>query len=451
LQILLFGKYPPIQGGVSAATYWACRDLAAEGHDVHVVTNAAQVESSYRQFLSPEDTEKLEATGLPGSVVVHNIVPIKPFAYIPWAPPFVSQLLGLGVELLERSEFQIIIGWYYEPYAVAATILGSLSNLPVVVRHAGSDVARLARVPDLAHTYSLVHRKAEIVVTTRTSSALLLDLGVPSEKLRIGRGVCLPVSHRANTNKIVVQSWTRHFSDWIETCGLREAVVARLKALNHRDYTQGRPTIGTYGKVGLHKGSFYLIAALEQVARLGYKFDFMNIATGSPLQLNSFYQRLLECENLVASTWLFPPLAPWRIPEFLSTCDAVAFLEHKFPISIHRPGIPREILASSACLLCTTDIVENLPFRDSLVDGKNCRLIADVENVDNLARIVVELIEDTERTRVIGVHGKYLSQTIEAELPDRDSLVEIVRLFDESQSRRGPMKLSKSDGRRYDE
>jgi hypothetical protein len=414
---------------VSAATYWACRDLAAEGHDVHVVTNAARVENSYRQVLSEEDIARLQATGPSGSVVVHNIAPIKPFAYIPWAPPFLSQLVGLGFELVGKLEFQIVVGWYYEPYAVAAAILGSIAKLPVVVRHAGSDVGRLAQVPDLAQSYSLVHRIAEIVVTTKSSCDLLLDLGVPSKKLHIGRGVCLSLPHRDNTNKIALRDWTGHFDQWIGTCGLRDALVARLKALNHRDYSPGKPTIGIYGKVGVHKGSFYLLAALERIARLGYKFDFFNIATGSPRQLTSFYQRLLECQNLVTNTWLFPPLAPWRIPEFLSACDVVAFLEQKFPISIHRPGIPREILASSACLLCTTDIVENLPFRESLVDGKNCRLIADAENVDDLVRIIVELIDDVDRTRVIGLHGKYLSRTIEAEIPTRDSLVEIVRSF----------------------
>jgi len=40
MKICLFGKYPPIQGGVSMRTYWTAHELAKRGHTVHVVTNA---------------------------------------------------------------------------------------------------------------------------------------------------------------------------------------------------------------------------------------------------------------------------------------------------------------------------------------------------------------------------------------------------------------------------
>jgi hypothetical protein len=46
VRICIVGKYPPIQGGVSAQTYWAARGLAAGGHDVSVVTKAAEVEDA---------------------------------------------------------------------------------------------------------------------------------------------------------------------------------------------------------------------------------------------------------------------------------------------------------------------------------------------------------------------------------------------------------------------
>jgi hypothetical protein len=44
MRICFIGKYPPIQGGVSAQTYWAVRGLAERGHEVCVVTNADEVE-----------------------------------------------------------------------------------------------------------------------------------------------------------------------------------------------------------------------------------------------------------------------------------------------------------------------------------------------------------------------------------------------------------------------
>ena len=50
------------EGGVSAANYWTCRFLAEAGHDVHVVTNAFEIEPEYRMWLRDEDKSMLEPT-----------------------------------------------------------------------------------------------------------------------------------------------------------------------------------------------------------------------------------------------------------------------------------------------------------------------------------------------------------------------------------------------------
>ena len=44
MRICILGKFPPIEGGVSHQTHLAAHELARRGHDVAVVTNAAQVE-----------------------------------------------------------------------------------------------------------------------------------------------------------------------------------------------------------------------------------------------------------------------------------------------------------------------------------------------------------------------------------------------------------------------
>ena len=48
MRICIIGKFPPIQGGVAVRTYWVAHDLAARGHEVHVVTNAKEA-SAIRQ------------------------------------------------------------------------------------------------------------------------------------------------------------------------------------------------------------------------------------------------------------------------------------------------------------------------------------------------------------------------------------------------------------------
>src|ERR1700730_1658311 len=60
LRVCIVGKYPPIEGGVSATTYWLARGLAARGHEIYIVTNADEVEGRYRMQLDSADAEMLQ-------------------------------------------------------------------------------------------------------------------------------------------------------------------------------------------------------------------------------------------------------------------------------------------------------------------------------------------------------------------------------------------------------
>jgi glycosyltransferase involved in cell wall biosynthesis len=55
MKICIIAKYPPIEGGESSKAYWLARALGQRGHEVHVVTNALEVEEEYREQLSDYD------------------------------------------------------------------------------------------------------------------------------------------------------------------------------------------------------------------------------------------------------------------------------------------------------------------------------------------------------------------------------------------------------------
>ena len=61
MRICVIGKYPPIQGGVSARNYHMAHELAKRGHQVHVVTNAREVELPWRLLMRQEDWDRCEA------------------------------------------------------------------------------------------------------------------------------------------------------------------------------------------------------------------------------------------------------------------------------------------------------------------------------------------------------------------------------------------------------
>ena len=68
--ILLIGKYPPIEGGVSAHDYWLAQAFAELGYNVIVLTNADEVEDTDRMRLAPGDRVKLGGYRVSGSVAV---------------------------------------------------------------------------------------------------------------------------------------------------------------------------------------------------------------------------------------------------------------------------------------------------------------------------------------------------------------------------------------------
>src|SRR5215467_6530016 len=151
MRICIIGKFPPIQGGVGVRTYWIAHDLAARGHEVHVVTNAKEVRPPFRMHMRRQDWKRCEATygaqpssALPGSVTVHWTDPVDRSQYhIPLASPFVSKLAGTAARVHSECPFDVIYSHYLEPYGIAGHLAADIAKVPHVVRMAGSDAGRL--------------------------------------------------------------------------------------------------------------------------------------------------------------------------------------------------------------------------------------------------------------------------------------------------------------------
>src|SRR5262249_45564770 len=106
MKICIFGKYPPIQGGVSMRTYWVAHGLARLGHTVHVVTNANEVTAPYRMYMREEDWARCDGKYDGGSVKVHWTESYgKREWHIPGGVPYVTKLASLGLELAQSERF----------------------------------------------------------------------------------------------------------------------------------------------------------------------------------------------------------------------------------------------------------------------------------------------------------------------------------------------------------
>ena len=114
------------------------------------------------------------------------------YPHIPQTNPVVTKLTSLALEAIDRHGAELVVGFYLEPYAVAAYLAATLSGRPLVIRHAGSDVGRLLSVPQLGRTYTAILKSASLVCARPAARARFLELGVPESRIAADPGWTLP-------------------------------------------------------------------------------------------------------------------------------------------------------------------------------------------------------------------------------------------------------------------
>lgn len=399
MKICFVGKYPPIQGGVSTANYWLAYGLAELGHEVYVVTNAGEVEADYRIRLSEDDLAWYEPEFGPSGRSVRVFQPERldagRMAHIPLANPFVSKLASVATQVVRKFDCDLIFAFYYEPYGVAGYLASLWTKRPLVLRHAGSDLDRLMRTPSLATTYQEILKAADAVVTRVRLLPRFLGMGVPLEKIYSDASFGHP--------KAVFNPQAEPLDINLQLAATRSGSSAPV---NESPFDPGKPTIGIYGKVGLYKGSYDLVATLGNLAAEGLDFNFLAMTQGREFKR---FLRELENHGLMERTWLLPFHPHWKVPGFIRSCTAVCFLERDFPINIHGPMIPREVLSCGGCLVLSGEIARKQAFSKELVDGRNILLVDDPKDHKALAEKLRLVIQDPARAREIGKEGHALS------------------------------------------
>lgn len=389
MRICIVGKYPPIEGGVSAQTYLAARGLAERGHQVFVVTNASEVEEAFRIHLEREDDPFL-APAFPGGGAVRVFSP-EPYgprmSHIPRSDAFVSKLAGMALRVVEGFDCEVIIGSYFEPYGLAASLAAQWSGTRLLLEHAGSDLDRLMKLPDLAAAYKHMLRSAAGVITGASLASRFLGMGVPAEALFLSAPYGVPAM----------------FTPQAPPLSAGEIERLALVRPGNRAFDPAVPVIGMYGKPGQLKGTYDLIAALGMLRESGLDFSLLLLSgTSQHGQLTEALAR----SGLDDRTWLLPFLPHWRVPGFIRACTAVCFLERDFAVAIHGPVVAREVLACGTCLVLSGEIHRKQRNRDELIDGESIVLVPDPKDRDTLAKQLRSVIEQPETAAGIGARGQ---------------------------------------------
>ena len=411
---------------MSTSTYATCRQLAADGHHVDVISNASEAEPGICQLLLPQDRQIIEDEY---KININLTKSQEDHYYVPYSNPFFSKLFGLGLSLTNKHRYDAIYGSYLEPYGVVAAQLATSTQLPLILRHAGSDIGRLASHPDLYPTFRWALSAARAVLSTRSPAVreLLTQLAVPPSKIVHPLASRLPRAFTPQGPPLAVDPYRPFAINWARALGLPTALDDVLARPVPSRPSTGIPVLGVYGKVGQVKGSNALIAALRLLANEGYRFHFVALIGGGPISIRRFVAQLLEAgSELLSRTTILPFIAQWRIPEFLRLCDAACYLEHGFPISFHGSRIPREIIACGCSLICSIEMAEKLPFGSSFLNGKNAVLIPNPSDIHALKTELRAVLTDRARTRSIGHFGHLLSRAVESQFSPKDGASKII-------------------------
>lgn len=401
---------------MSKTSYWLARGLARRGHRVHVVTNADQVEPEYRLHLRAEDGGLLTADFTEdggGQVTVGTPDPAhaKP-RYIPRARPDVSQLAGLALSYIDDHPVDVVLSCYLEPYGVAGHLAASLSGLPHVIRHAGSDLFGLAKRPALQSTYRSVIREATRIITVQGGHNLLSEWDVHPPQVTAGIGTFCPPDY------FNPQASPLDVDELLES--LRWTGQSDLEATrrwNPAPFPSNLPTLGIYGKVGALRGSFDLIRALERLAASGVQFNLLAMVGGTELPQ---FRYQLEWSGLRPRTWCIPFLPHWQVPRFIRRCTVIACLERGFWLPDHAPAVAREVLSCGTCLILSgelakqhNELAKQSTDGSSLTDRKNALIVRDPRHIHSLAMTLQTALTDEDMARQIGLQGYTVSRQFE--------------------------------------
>jgi glycosyltransferase involved in cell wall biosynthesis len=410
LRICIIGKYPPIQGGVSARTYRTAHALAARGHEVHVVTNAREVAPPFRIHMRPQDWQRCEARDGSGSVRLHWTDPVdRSQAYIPMASPFVSKLATVAASIHAASPFDVIFSHYLEPYGVAGHLAAQMTGVPHVVRMAGSDAGRLWHHPQLELLYDHVLRAADFVVAVGRVADRAAQRGVRPE--RIVAGGAYSIAEDFSPEGPVLD---------LDALRMEVAENSELQDMVWGNFSGKRPYFGVYGKLGDNKGSFALLEAMQRLKQAGLDVGLVALAHGRPQIEGRFRTRVTEL-GLSDRVLQIPFLPHWRVPEFLRGCLAVCCLEQDFPIAAHSPIVPLEVLHSGSCLVASTEMIRKLPQWQRLPHGYGCVAVNDVNDVMELSGKLAAIVRQPELAATVGARGRSFAMACQGdvEFPDK--------------------------------
>ncbi|MFH0969438.1 MAG: glycosyltransferase family 4 protein [Patescibacteria group bacterium] len=372
MKICFFSKYPPIEGGVSSRTYWLAKGLGKAGHEIHIVTNALEVEDEYREKLDFENPEELEKYQ-PQNVFVHSLN-YGPPKHIPYSQEYLARLINLGLEVVRDYDCDVIDSYYFLPYGLAAMFVKILSGKPLIIRHAGSDITRLFGNENFHTIFLELFKNADFIISNQTVKNRILE------------------RHRIEKNKIITgKLWgvdKNEFNPDIEPINFRKEFSIEI--------SPETPVITYIGKYDNNKGINELLEALS-----GIDDDFFLLLLAGGLQNELLEKKISSFSSLKGKYLIAGFVPPWKIPAILKRSNCLVQLENNFPISVHMPIQPLEAFSVGTPVILSSEIFNKYEVKLGLVDQKNVFTV-NPQDKEQLRKKLKLIIKDNDLRRDVG-------------------------------------------------
>ena len=175
MNVCILSKFPPIEGGIAAKSFWLARGYAEAGLSVQVVSNGNIVEDEYR--IEGCYPHILEMDG----IVLHEVENGFPW-HIPDEQHSIARMLDRLIEVHQEHPIAVVDAGYLVPYGITAYLFNRISGVPYIVRHGGSDIEKFLNAGKLGALLEEVQNGASAIVSDPSRVGTFTEF---EEKLKI--------------------------------------------------------------------------------------------------------------------------------------------------------------------------------------------------------------------------------------------------------------------------
>jgi glycosyltransferase involved in cell wall biosynthesis len=169
MKILLIGKYPPMQGGISSKTYWLVKRLKNIGFEYKIVT------------LNEPDysTKDISSDSKDITIIAKSDIPW----HIPETSLIDDKITHASLETAKAFNPDIVETNYLWPFCKDALLISKLIKKPLLIRHAGSDIAKFYNTGNYTAIMDMYFNQAAAIVTNLSSKTILNNICNTPEKI----------------------------------------------------------------------------------------------------------------------------------------------------------------------------------------------------------------------------------------------------------------------------